>query len=51
MHRCRGLWVICSVSGSILGVVKMLTGMEALPAADMLTAVAIGIERFSRYGR
>ena len=39
----KWLPVICGVSGGVLGVVAMLTGMEAFPATDMITAVAIGI--------
>lgn len=39
----KWLPVICGVSGGVLGVVAMLTGMEAFPATDTLTAIAIGI--------
>ena len=39
----KWLPVICGIAGGILGIVAMLTGMEAFPATDILTAVAIGI--------
>jgi len=39
----KWLPVICGVAGGVLGIVAMLTGMEAFPATDMITAVAIGI--------
>lgn len=39
----KWLPVICGVSGGILGAVALRTGMEAFPATDMLTAVAVGI--------
>lgn len=35
--------VIVGVCGGILGVVAFLTGMPDFPAADVLTAIAVGI--------
>lgn len=35
--------VICGVAGAILGAVAFLIGMPDFPAADIITAVAVGI--------
>lgn len=35
--------VICGVLGGALGVVAMTSGLEAFPANDPITAVAVGI--------
>lgn len=35
--------IICGVSGGILGVVAMLTGVPDFPAGDYISAVAVGI--------
>lgn len=35
--------VICGVAGAILGAVAFLIGMPDFPAADIITAIAVGI--------
>lgn len=35
--------VICGIAGAILGAVALLIGMPDFPAADIITAVAVGI--------
>ncbi len=35
--------VICGIAGAILGAVAFLIGMPDFPAADIITAVAVGI--------
>lgn len=35
--------VICGVAGAVLGAVAFLIGMPDFPAADIITAVAVGI--------
>lgn len=35
--------IICGVAGLILGLVCYFTGLEVLPAADPVTAAAVGI--------
>lgn len=35
--------VIVGVTGGILGVVAKMTGMPEFPAADIITAIAIGV--------
>lgn len=35
--------VICGTVGAALGVVAFMTGMPDFPAADVLTAIAVGI--------
>jgi peptidoglycan/LPS O-acetylase OafA/YrhL len=39
----KWLPVICGFCGAILGAIAMLIGMQGFPAADWLTAIAIGI--------
>lgn len=39
----RWLPVICGVLGGALGVVALCSGLESFPAADPITAVAVGI--------
>lgn len=34
--------VICGISGIVLGVLALVTGMPDFPAADYLTAAAVG---------
>lgn len=35
--------VICGIAGAILGAVAFVIGMPDFPAADIITAVAVGI--------
>ena len=35
--------IICGVSGGVLGIVAMLSGVPDFPAGDYITAVAVGI--------
>ncbi len=35
--------VIVGASGAVLGVVAFLTGMPDFPAADIITAIAVGV--------
>lgn len=35
--------IICGVTGGVLGIVAMLTGVPDFPAGDYITAVAVGI--------
>ena len=35
--------VICGIAGAILGAVAFLIGMPDFPAADIITAIAVGI--------
>ena len=35
--------VACGVTGAVLGAVALATGMPEFPAADYITAVAVGI--------
>lgn len=35
--------VICGIAGAVLGAVAFLIGMPDFPAADIITAVAVGI--------
>lgn len=39
----KWLPVVCGVMGGALGVVALVSGFEAFPASDPITAVAVGI--------
>lgn len=39
----RWLPVVCGVLGGILGIAALASGLEAFPASDPITAVAVGI--------
>lgn len=39
----KWLPVVCGISGAILGVVALYMGVADFPAADPLTAVAVGV--------
>lgn len=39
----KWLPVVCGILGGVLGVVALASGLEAFPANDPITAVAVGI--------